>query len=44
MPKDDFVEDGKVVAHVQLDMFSSWGLEPIGIVLRDCQTMFNDYL
>lgn len=44
MPKDDFVEDGKVIAHVNLEMFNSLGLQPIGIVLRDCQTMFNQYL
>lgn len=44
MPKDDFVDDGKIVAHVNLDMFTSLGLEPIGIVLRDCQTIFKHYL
>nr|CCM44168.1 hypothetical protein [Staphylococcus xylosus] len=44
MPKDDFTEDGKIVAYVNLDMFDFLGLEPIGIVLRDCQTMFKHYL
>ncbi|WP_426443732.1 LlaJI family restriction endonuclease [Staphylococcus xylosus] len=44
MPKDDFSDDGKIVAYVKLDMFDFLGLEPIGIVLRDCQTMFKHYL
>lgn len=44
MPKDDFSDDGKIVAYVKLDMFDFLGLEPIGIVLRDCQTMFEHYL
>lgn len=43
-PKDELEEDGKIVAYIRLNTFLKLGLQPIGIVLRDCETMYKKYL
>lgn len=44
MPMDDLKEDNKIVAYIKLNIFLDLGLQPIGVVLRDCETMYKQYL
>ncbi|PTK02305.1 LlaJI family restriction endonuclease [Mammaliicoccus sciuri] len=44
MPMDEFKEDNKIVAYIKLNIFLDLGLQPIGVVLRDCETMYKQYL
>lgn len=44
LPKDELDEDGKIVAYIKLNVFLKLGLQPIGVVLRDCETMYKRYL